>query len=74
MSDSARAALIQEYCRELKLPSVLREYPALTRQATQGGWRYEEFLCHLLETEVCARREGSVARLVRSDAASESPT
>jgi DNA replication protein DnaC len=66
MSDSARAAVIQEYCRELKLPSVLREYPALVRQASQGGFRYEEFLCQLLEAEVCARREGSVARLVRT--------
>jgi len=65
MSDAARAAVLQGYCRELKLPTAFREYPALVRQGIQGGWRYEEFLCHLLESEVSARRQGAVARLVR---------
>ncbi len=65
MSDAARGAVLQEYCRELKLPTALREYPALARQGSQGGWRYEEFLCHLLEAEISARRQGTVARLVR---------
>ena len=65
MSDVLRAAVLQGYCRELKLPTAFREYPALVRQGTQGGWRYEEFLSHLLEAEVSARRQGRVARLVR---------
>ena len=65
MSEAVRAAVIKGYCRELKVPTVLREYPTLVRQAGQGGWGYEEFLGHLLEAEVSARRQGSVARLVR---------
>ena len=65
MSDALRAAVLQGYCRELKLPTAFREYPALVRQGTQGGWRYEGFLSHLLEAEVSARRQGRVARLVR---------
>ena len=65
MSDAARDAVLQGYCRELKLPTTLREYPALARQGSDGGWRYEEFFCHLLEAEVSARRQGTVARLVR---------
>lgn len=65
MSEAVRAAVIEGYCRELKVPTVLREYPTLVRRAAQGGWGYEEFLGHLLEAEVSARREGSVARLVR---------
>ena len=65
MSEAVRAAVIEGYCRELKAPTVLREYPTLVRQAVQGGWGCEEFLGHLLEAEVSARRQGSVARLVR---------
>ena len=33
MSDTARGAVIAGHCRQLKLPAVLREYPALARQA-----------------------------------------
>lgn len=65
MSDAARGAVLKEYCRELKLPTALREYPALARQGSQGGWRYEEFLSNLLEAEISARRQGAVARLIR---------
>ncbi len=57
MSDAARGAVLQEYCRELKLPTALREHPALARQGAQEGWRYEEFLCHLFEAEISARRQ-----------------
>ena len=41
MSEAARAAVIQEHCKELKLAAVVREYPALCRQARDGGWAYE---------------------------------
>ena len=33
MSETAQDALIRQFCKELKLPAVLREYPALARQA-----------------------------------------
>ena len=65
MSDAARTAVLEAHCRELKLPSVRRHYPELVRQATHDGWNYEEFLLQLLESEVLARRDGAVARLLR---------
>ena len=65
MTEAVRAAVIDGYCWELKVPTVLREYPTLVHQAGQEGWGYEEFLGHLLEAEVSARRERSVARMVR---------
>ena len=37
MSDTARGAVIAGHCRQLKLPAVLREYPALARQAANEG-------------------------------------
>jgi DNA replication protein DnaC len=61
MSEAARDAVIAAYCREMKLPRVLREYPTLARQARDGGWPYEDFLRELFEVEVLARRD-SVAR------------
>ena len=75
MSTAARAAVIEAHCRELKLPSVRRDYPELVRQATHDGWDYEEFLLQLLEGEVLSRRDSpagyprirgrAVARLLR---------
>jgi DNA replication protein DnaC len=65
MSGAAREAVIQERCRELKLPAVLREYPPLARQARDGGWPYEDFLQELLEAEVRSRRDSAAARRLR---------
>jgi DNA replication protein DnaC len=65
MSEAARAAVIQEHCKELKLAAVVREYPALCRQARDGGWAYEDLLRELLEAEVTNRRQSSARRLLR---------
>lgn len=65
MSDAARDAVIHEHCKELKLPSVLRGYPTLARQARDAGLAYEDFLRQLLEAEVLARREGAAERRLR---------
>ena len=65
MSDSARGAVIASHCRQLKLPAVLREYPALARQAANEGWVHEEFLHQLLETKMLARQASVAQRRVR---------
>ena len=65
MAETAEEALIEQYCRELHLPSLRREYPALIRQATDGGWSYAAFLAQLLDVEVEGRRQSSIARLLR---------
>jgi len=62
MNAAAREALLSEYSRELKAPTLLREYAALARQARDGGWAYEDFLLQLLEAEVTARRDHAVER------------
>ena len=65
MNSAAQAAVIEEHCRELKLPAVLRHYPTIARQARDQGSTFESFLSDLLEAEVCARRDGAVARRLR---------
>jgi DNA replication protein DnaC len=67
MSNSARDAVISEYLKNLKMPAVAREYPALSRRARDGGWPYEDFLKEILETEVISRQQATVAlRLKRA--------
>ncbi|MDE2744708.1 MAG: IS21-like element helper ATPase IstB [Chloroflexota bacterium] len=65
LNDAARAAVLDAHCRELRLPTVRRQYPELVRQAAHDGWDYEEFLLQLLEAEVMVRRDGAVSRLLR---------
>ena len=68
MNSAAGAAVIEEYSRELKVPAILREHLPLARQAADGEWPYEEFLSHLLEAEVKARRDGAADRCLREAA------
>ena len=65
MSGPARAAVLDAHCRELRLPTVRRQYSELVRQAAHDGWDYEEFLLQLLEAEILVRRDGAVTRLLR---------
>jgi hypothetical protein len=63
--ETPQEALIEQYCRELRMPGLRREYPALVRQATDGGWGYQDFLTHLLDVEVEARRQSAAGRCLR---------
>ena len=65
MSNAASEAVIQEYCRELKLAAVVRDYPGLCRRARDAGWPYEDLLRELLEAEVTNRHQGTARRLLR---------
>ncbi len=65
MSNAASAAVIQEYCRELKLAAVVRDYPSLCRSARDGGWAYEDLLRELLEAEITNRHQSTARRLLR---------
>jgi DNA replication protein DnaC len=61
MSQTPRDAVIHEYVKGLKMPAIGREYPALSRQARDGGWEYEEYLKELLEREMHSRYEHTAA-------------
>ena len=65
MSNAACEAVIQEYCHELKLAAVVRDYPAICRRARDGGWPYEDLLRELLEAEVTNRHQSTARRLLR---------
>jgi len=65
MSTAITDAIIREHARELKLPAVAREYESLARQAAASGWRFEDFLKELLETELQSRRDHVAQARVR---------
>jgi len=65
MSAAARDALIKELCKELKTPTLYREYQGVAREATNEGVAYEDFLVQVLESEVTGRRNSSAGRRLR---------
>ena len=68
MSQAVRDAVVAQYAKTLKLPAMVREYPALARQAREEGWAYEDFLRDLLEAEVQSRdRRACERRLKEAD-------
>lgn len=60
-----RQAVLESYCRELKMPRVMREVESLSRQARNDGWDYEDYLLQLLEAEVHGRRDSTSNRRLR---------
>lgn len=62
---AAREAVIAEYLKALKLPGFASEYEGLVRQASEGGWDYEDFLVELLEVEVHSREERTAKRRLK---------
>lgn len=62
---AAREAVISEYLKALKLPAFAAEYRGLVRQASDGGWDYEDFLRELLEMELRSREERTAKRRLK---------
>lgn len=65
MSAIVTAAILGELCKELRLPTILAEHPALVRQAEDGDWSYQNFLQELLEREVAKRRDNVARKRLR---------
>lgn len=62
---AARDAVIAEYIKALKLPTVGRRYPELARQARDEGMPYEDFLRELLEAEIHSRHDHVAERRLK---------
>src|SRR5579884_2353851 len=60
--ETAWAALLGTYLKQLKLPAIAKDYAQVAREARQAGKSHEEFLLALLQAEV-ARREVSRQKL-----------
>jgi DNA replication protein DnaC len=65
MTNSPRDAVVTEYARQLKMPTLGREYVGLARQARDEGWPYEDYLREVLAYEIRSRQDHVAARRVR---------
>ena len=65
MSEAVLQAVIQGHARQLRTPTIAREYAAVARRARDEGWPYEEYLRELLEAELRTRQENAVRRLLK---------
>ena len=64
MKESAQI-LLEHNLSELKLTTILRQYPSLMRQAKENGSSYEEFLLSLTEEELRVRSENRLKRRIK---------
>lgn len=54
--------LLQSYLKQLRLPTILKNYSALAREAAEQNQTFEEFLLCLVEQEVIKREENNLKR------------
>jgi len=66
MSSAARAAVIEETLKELKLPSIARDYADRARSARDGQWDYEDYLRELIEAERNDREARAIKRCLKT--------
>ena len=62
----APQVLLGHYLKQLKLPTILREYDKVARECAQGGIDHPGYLLRLLELELLDRERRVVERRIRS--------
>ena len=58
--------LLAHHLKQLKLPTVLREYDKVARECAQGGIDHPRYLLRLVELELIDRERRMVERRIRS--------
>ena len=58
--------LLAHHLKQLKLPTVLREYDKVARECAQGGIDHPRYLLQLVELELIDRERRTVERRIRS--------
>lgn len=54
--------LLDTYLKQLKLPTIIKNYEVTARQAAEKNLTYEEFLCKLLEQEIIQRDDNNLIK------------
>src|ERR1035438_7519391 len=58
--------LLEHYLKQLRLPTVLREFPKLAEQCAKEGTTFEQFLLRLVEQEMLDRERRATERRIRA--------
>ena len=66
MSTKAPRVLLEHHLKQLKLPTMLREYKTLARVCTQERADYPTYLLRLTERELIDREQRSTERRIKA--------
>ncbi len=66
MTESKSHLLLQHYLKQLKLPTILREYAAVAASCTKDRSDYVNFLLRLVEREALDRDQRAAERRVKN--------
>ena len=58
--------LLAHHLKQLKLPTVLREYEKVARECAQAGIDHPRYLLRLIELELIDRERRTVERRIRA--------
>lgn len=58
--------LLAHHLKQLKLPTVLREYEKVARECAQGGIDHPRYLLRLVELELLDRERRTIERRIRA--------
>lgn len=58
------AELVKKHARELKMPSVAKQFDALARDARKESLSHEEYLVEVLSAEITSRHESAVRQRI----------
>jgi DNA replication protein DnaC len=58
--------LLEHYLKQLRLPTMVREFPKLSEQCAQEGATFEQFLLRLVEQEMLDRERRATERRIRA--------
>jgi DNA replication protein DnaC len=58
--------LLEHYLKQLKLPTMLREYPRLAEQCAKEGVDFQRFFLRLVEAEILERDRKATERRIKS--------
>lgn len=58
------AELVKKHARELKMPSVVRQFDAIARESRKESLSFEEFLAEVLAAEIASRHESAVRQRI----------
>ena len=66
MSDSKSTMLLEHHLKQLKLPTMLREYPSLAAACTSDRSDYPTYLLRLCERELLDREQRAAERRIKA--------
>ena len=64
--ETTPGVLLAHHLKQLKLPTVLREYDKVARECAQGGLDHPRYLLRLVELELIDRERRMVERRTRA--------